>query len=221
MSRIAKFALLLALVLVSPHTAQAARKNTCTSKAGKAVLKSSGRVAQTLRSGQYYAYRFPGGTWTFCDSKAGPRSAFKSFLLDFNGQRNTGVKLFSRPGKCVALQLRPPKGGVPSVPSLDMRGKGAAGAAVHQVEFPAPGAVIKKVVLSSTCLLGIGYQSASGIRNIQLNPVIPPNVLQKTIPLSDASTDADLRALSLSGDTVSWTDAGVKKSELYSGPPPR
>ena len=221
-----RFALVIALsslaaVLAAPVAAPAARKNTCASKAGKAVLKSNGKLKQTLRSGQYYAYRFQGGTWTFCDSKAGPKSAFKSFGLDFNGQTNTGVALFSRPGRCVALQLRPPKGGYPSVPAVDMRpGKGIS-ASVHQIDFTAPGARIVKVGLSSTCLLATGYVSASGARAIQLNPVIPPNVLQERLALSEAATDADLRALSLAGDTVSWKDAGKSQVKRYSGLPPR
>ena len=219
MRRVPLLVLPLALALSAPHAAPAAKKNTCTSKAGKAVLKSNGKVAQTLRSSQYYAYRFPGGTWTFCDSKASPRSAFKSFVLDFNGQKNTGVALFSRPGRCVALQLRPPKNGVPSVPTVDMR-KGL-GASVHQIDFTAPGAQIVKVDLSSTCLLATAFVSAAGARAIQLNPVVPPNVLQERLALSEAATDADLRALSLSGDTVSWADAGMKRSKHYPGLPPQ
>ena len=61
----------------------------------------------------------------------------------------------------------------------------------------------------------------SGARSIQLNPVIPPNVLQQTITLGAQATDADLRALRLKGDDVSWTDGGVKQSRHYSGLPPR
>ena len=220
MSRFATLVLPLALILAAPHSALAAKKNACTSKAGKAVLKSNGKVAQTLRSGQYYAYRFPGGTWTFCDSKLGPRSAFKSFGLDFNGQKNTGVTLLSRPGKCVALQLRPGKGGYPSIPTVDMRKGKGIGASVNQIDFTAPGARIVKVELSSTCLLATAFVSAAGARAIQLNPVLPPNVLQERLTLSDQATDTDLKALKLSGDTVSWTDAGVKQSKQYSGLPP-
>lgn len=222
MRRFAIVVLPLALMLAAPHAAVSAKaRNTCTSTAGRAVLKSNGKVAQTLRSGQYVAYRFRGGTWTFCDSKAGLRTAFKSFGLDFNGQKNTGVALLSRPGKCVALQLRPPKNGVPSVPTVDMRKGKGVGASVHQIDFTAPGARIVSVRLSSTCLLATGYVSAAGARAIQLNPVIPPNVLQERIALSEPATDADLRGLSLSGDTVSWLDAGTKRSTRYSGLPPR
>lgn len=203
--------------------AVAASKGACSNAAAKKVLRSNGVAVQTLRSGQYTAIRFRGGTWTFCDAKAGPARRFKSFGFDFNGQRNTGVRLLSRPGKCVALQLRPGKGGYPSVPTVDMRPlRGAGeGSAVHQIDFAAPGANIVKVELSSTCLLGVAYRSVSGARAIQLNPVLPPNVLQQTIPLSAPSTDADLRALKLRGDDVTWTDAGVGQSRRYSGPAPR
>ncbi len=178
---------------------------------------------QKLHSGQYYAFGFRGGGWTFCDAKAGPRRRFKSFNFDFNGQRNKGVRLLSRPGRCVALQLRPGKGGYPSVPTVDMRPVPGAGgsASVRQIDFTAPGASVVKVALSSTCLLGIAYRSVSGARSIQLNPIVPPNVLQQTIPLSASATDADLRSLTLKGDDVSWTDAGAKQSRRYSGPPPR
>lgn len=218
-----RLALLLPLVLLIavPQAAQAAKKNACTTASGKKTVKADGKVLQTLRSGQYYAYRHPGGTWTFCNSKGGPRSAFKSFNFDLSGQKYTGVKLLSRPGKCVALQLRARKGGVPAVPTIDWRGAGEAGAAVHQIEFTAPGATITKVELSSTCLLGTAYVSASGARAIQLNPVIPPNVLQETIRLSDKATDADLRAFKLAGDKVSWSDAGAPQSKVYSGLPQR
>jgi len=207
----------LILLIAAPHAAQAAKKNACTSASGKKIVKLDGKVLQSLRSGQYYAYRHSGGTWTFCNSKAGPKTAFKSFNFDLSGQKYTGVKLLARPGKCVALQLRPQKGGVPAVPTIDWRGAGEAGSSVHQIEFTAPGATITKVELSSTCLLGMAYVSAAGSRAIQLNPVIPPNVLQETIRLSDKSTDADLRALKLAGDTVSWTDAGEKQTKVYSG----
>ena len=96
--------------------------------------------------------------------------------------------------------------------------KGAGGsAAVHQIDFTAPGASILKTALSSTCLLGIAYRSASGARAIQLNPIVPPNVLQQTIPLGAQATDADLRSLKLKGDDVSWTDAGTRQSRRYSG----
>ena len=161
--------------------------------------------------------------WTFCDAKAGPKRRFKSFNFDFNGQRNKGVRLLSRPGKCVALELRPGKGGYPSVPTVDMRPVPGAGgsASVHQIDFTAPGASILKVALSSTCLLGIAYRSVSGARAIQLNPIVPPNVLQQTIPLRPQATDADLRSLKLKGDDVSWTDAGSPQKRHYSGLVPR
>lgn len=201
--------------------AVAASGNACTNAAARKALRTlgGGAPAQKLQSGQYVAFRFRGGTWTFCDSKAGPKRRFKSFNFDFNGQRNTGVRLLSRPGKCVALELRPGKGGYPSVPSVDMRPVTGAGgsASVHQIDFTAPGASIVKVALSSTCLLGTAYRSASGARAIQLNPVIPPNVLQQTIPLGAQATDADLRALKLDGDDVSWTDAGARQNRRYSG----
>lgn len=199
--------------------AVAATGGACTNAAAKKVLRSSGVQVQKLRSGQYFAFRFRGGTWTFCDAKAGPLRRFKSFNFDFNGQRNTGVRLLSRPGRCVALQLRPGKGGYPSVPTVDMRPVPGAGgsAAVRQIEFTAPGANVLQVGLSSTCLLGVAYRSVSGARVIQLNPIIPPNVLQQAIPLSAQATDADLRSLSLKGDDVSWTDAGAKQSRRYSG----
>lgn len=224
MHRVALAAVLSIVVLAAGVTpAVAASGNACTNAAAKKVLRSSGTPLQTLRSGQYVAFRFRGGTWTFCDAKAGPKRRFKSFNFDFNGQRNTGVRLLSRPGKCVALQLRPGKGGYPSVPSVDMRAVPGAGgsSAVHQIDFTAPGASVLKVALSSTCLLATAYRSASGARSIQLNPVIPPNVLQQKLPLSAQATDADLRALKLAGDEVTWTDAGVRQRLRYSGPPPR
>lgn len=59
------------------------------------------------------------------------------------------------------------------------------------------------------------------VQGDQLNPVIPPNVLQERIALTEASTDADLRALSLSGDTVSWKDAVKKQVKRSSGLPPQ
>jgi hypothetical protein len=204
-------------------SAAAAAGNACTNAAAKKALRSNGVQLQKLRSGQYYAFGFRGGGWTFCDAKAGPKRRFKSFNFDFNGQRNTGVRLLSRPGRCVALQLRPGRGGYPSVPTVDMRPVPGAGgsASVRQIDFTAPGASVIKVALSSTCLLGIAYRSVSGARSIQLNPIVPPNVLQQTIPLSAPATDADLRSLALKGDDVSWTDAGAKQSRKYSGLPPR
>ncbi len=204
MHRIALAAALTIVVLVAGVTpAVAASGTACTNAAAKKVLRSSGTQLQKLRSGQYFAFRFRGGTWTFCDAKAGPQRRFKSFNFDFNGQRNTGVRLLSRPGKCVALELRPGRGGYPSVPSVDMRAVPGAGgsSAVHQIDFTAPGASILKVALSSTCLLATAYRSASGARAIQLNPVIPPNVLQQKLPLSAQATDADLRALTLRATT--------------------
>jgi hypothetical protein len=220
MHRIALAAGLSILALAAGVTpAVAAKGNACTNAAAKKVLRSSGSQTQKLRAGQYFAFGFRGGGWTFCDAKAGPARRFKSFNFDFNGQRNTGVRLLARPGKCVALQLRPGKGGYPSVPTVDMRPIAGAGgsSSVHQIDFTAPGADIVKVALSSTCLLGAAYRSVSGARAIQLNPIVPPNVLQQTIPLGAQSTDADLRALKLKGDDVSWTDAGVKQSRRYSG----
>jgi len=202
------------LLLALPSSAQAKSKNICTSAAGKAKLKSDGSKLQTLRSGQYYAYRFKGGTWTFCDSKrASVNKAFKSFFYDFDNQKNTGVKLFSRPGKCVVLQLKPRSTGYPSLPAVDMRPTGgAAGSTIHQIDFQAPGARVVSVELSSTCLLGIGYVSADGSRHIQLNPIIKSAVQRQSINLSDKATDADLRTLTLSGNKASWTDAGVDQS---------
>lgn len=199
--------------------AVAAKGNACTNAAARKVLRTNGAQLQKLQSGQYFAFRFRGGSWTFCDAKAGPARRFKSFNFDFNGQRNTGVRLLARAGRCVALELRPPKGGYPSVPTLDMRPVAGAGisASVHQIDFTAPGARIGKVALSSTCLLGVTYRSASGARAIQLNPITPPNVLQQTIQLSAQATDADLRSLKLKGDDVSWTDAGIRQSRHYSG----
>ncbi len=220
MHRIAPAAALTILVLAAGATpAAAASGSACTNAAAKKVLRSNGTQLQKLRSGQYFAVRFRGGTWTFCDSKAGPRRRFKSFNFDFNRQRNTGVRLLSRPGRCVALELRPGKGGYPSVPSVDMRPVTGAGgsSAVHQIDFTAPGASVLKVALSSTCLLGVAYRSVIGTRAIQLYPVIPPNVLQPRIPLSPQATDADLRSLTLKGDDVRWKDAGTPKSLRYSG----
>ena len=224
MHRVAPAAILTTLALAAGSTpAGAASTNACTNAAAKKILRSSGAQVQQLRSGQYFAFRFRGGAWTFCDSKAGPRRRFKSFNFDFNGQRNTGVRLLSRPGKCLALELRPGKGGYPSVPSVDMRAVPGAGgsSAVHQIDFTASGASVLKVALSSTCLLATAYRSVNGTRSIQLNPVIPPNVLQQKLPLSAQATDADLRALKLAGDEVTWTDAGVRQRLRYSGPPPR
>lgn len=216
------FVLPLVAMIAAPQTASAAKKNNCTSSNGKKTVKSDGPVRQTLRSGQYYAYRHKGGTWTFCNTKGAPKNAFKTFNYDFNEQANVGVRLLSRPGKCVALQLRPSKsGGYPSVPTVDMRaGKGISSSAT-QIEFAAPGATVVKTALSSTCLLASAYISTDGGRKIQLNPIIGPNVVQETIRLSDKATDADLKALSLSGDKVTWSDAGVKQSKVYSGLPPR
>jgi hypothetical protein len=199
--------------------AVAAKQGACTNAAARKVLRADGVQLQKLRAGQYFAFRFRGGTWTFCDAKAGPARRFKSFNFDFNGQHNTGVRLLGRAGKCVALELRPGKGGYPSVPTVDMRRVVGAGgsASVHQIDFTAPGASITKVALSSTCLLGIAYRSVSGARAIQLNPITPPNVLQQTIQLSAQATGADLRSLKLKGDDVSWTDAGIRQSRHYSG----
>lgn len=224
MNRLVTLAVLLAAALAAAAPAASARRaDACTNAAAKTTLRSSGKQVKTLRSGQYYAFGFRGGTWTFCDAKAGPKRRFKSFGFDFNGQRNTGVRLLSRPGRCVALELRPGKGGYPSVPTVDMRPVAGAGlgAAVHQIDFTAPGATIARTVLSSTCLLGIAYRSVSGARSIQLNPVIPPNVLQQTITLGAQATDADLRSLKLKGDDVSWTDGGARQSRHYAGLPPR
>jgi len=200
----------------------AAKSTACTNAAARKVLEINGVRTQTLRSGQYTAFGFRGGSWTFCDAKAGPARRFKSFNFDLNGQRNTGVRLLSRPGRCVALQLRPGKGGYPSVPTVDMRPVAGAGgsASVRQIDFAAPGASIVKTALSSTCLLGVAYRSVSGARAIGLFPIVPPNVIQQTIPLAAQATDADLRSLALKGDDVSWTDAGVKQSRHYSGRQP-
>ena len=214
--------LALLLLLAAPGSAAAAKKtSTCTSKAGKAVLKTYGKPVQTLASGQYRAYRVKGGTWTFCDGKRPVKSAFKSYSFDFDGQTNTGVRLYSRPGKCVALQLKPSGNGYPQVPTVDMRPSAAqSGSSINQIDRAAPGARIVKIELSSTCLVVTAYVSAAGARTIQLNPILPPNVLQDKIALSAESTDADLKALSLDGDKISWTDNGVKQSKTYSGLPP-
>lgn len=213
-------AILLPALLLCAPAAGAKQKNLCTSKSGKAFLKAGGKkTLQTLRSGQYYAYRQQGGVWTFCDSKASARSGFKSFGYDGDGQHYTGVRLLSRPGRCVALQLKPRAGGIPAVPTVDMRKGGGTGSSVQQIDFRTPGARIVKVALSSTCLLGVGYTSADGSRHIRLSPVLPPNVLNDQINLSPSSTDADLKALSLSGDDVRWTDAGIKQSKHYAGLP--
>lgn len=195
----------------------------CTNAAARKVLKTNGVKTQTLRSGQYVEFGFKGGTWTFCDAKAGPARRFKTFNFDFDDQRNKGARLLSRPGRCVALQLRPGKGGYPSVPTVDMRPVVGAGgsASVRQIDFAAPGATIVKTALSSTCLLGVAYRSVSGARAIQLFPIVPPNVIQQTIPLASQATDADLRSLRLKGDDVSWTDAGVGQSRHYTGLPER
>jgi hypothetical protein len=199
--------------------AAAAKGSACTNTAARKVLRGNGPQLQKLRSGQYFAFHFRGGSWTFCDAKAGPARRFKSFNFDFNGQRNTGVRLLSRPGRCLALELRPGKGGYPSVPTVDMRPVPGAGgsASVRQIDFTAPGANILKTALSSTCLLGVAYRSLSGTRAIQLNPIVPPNVLQQTIQLGAQATDADLRSLKLKGDDVRWTDAGRAQSRHYSG----
>jgi hypothetical protein len=220
MYRLAFAAGLTCLVLafgVAP--AVAASGGACTNAAAKKVLRGNGKQLQKLRSGQYFAFGFRGGSWTFCDAKAGPARRFKSFNFDFNGQHNKGVRLLSRPGRCVALQLRPGKGGYPSIPTVDMRAVKGAGtsASVHQIDFTAPGASIVRVALSSTCLLGIAYRSVSGTRAIQLNPIVPPNVLQQTIPLGPQATNGDLRSLRLKGDDVSWTDAGTPQHRRYSG----
>lgn len=223
MHRLALAVALTTLALAGGATpAVAAKGGACTNAAAKKVLRSYGVQVQKLRSGQYFAFRFRGGSWTFCDAKAGPARRFKSFNFDFNGQRNTGVRLLSRPGKCVALELRPGKGGYPSIPTVDMRPVTGAGgsSAVNQIDFTAPGATVVKVALSSTCLLGTAYRSASGARLIQLNPILPPNVLQQKIPLGEQSTDADLRSLKLNGDDVSWTDGGAAQRRRYSGLPP-
>lgn len=201
--------------------AAAAKSNACTNAAAKKVLKTNGVKTQTLRSGQYVAFGFKGGTWSICDAKAGPARRFKTFNFDLDGQHNTGVRLLSRPGRCVALQLRPRKGGYPSLPTVDMRPAGSGGSAgVQQIDFSAPGATVVRTELSSTCLLGVAYRSVSGARAIQLAPIVPPNVIQQKIPLGAQATDADLRALRLKGDDVSWTDGGVKQSRHYSGLPP-
>lgn len=214
-------ALLALAVFAAP--AAAARGGACTNAAAKKVLRSNGKQIQTLRSGQYFAFAFRGGSWTFCDSKAGPARRLQSFNFDLNGQRNTGVRLLSRPGRCVALELRPGAGGYPSIPTVDMRPGALAGgsSSVNQIDFGAPGATVVKLALSSTCLLGTAYRSVSGARVIQLNPIIPPNVIQQKIPLSAQATDADLRALKLDGDDVSWTDAGTPQRRRYSGLPQR
>ncbi len=199
--------------------AVAAKAGACTNAAARKVLHSNGVQKQKLRSGQYFAFGFRGGTWTFCDAKAGPKRRFKTFNFDFNGQRNRGVRLRARPGRCVALELRPGKGGYPSVPTVDMRQIAGAGgsASVRQIDFAAPGATIVRTALSSTCLLGVAYRSVSGARAIQLDPILPPNVLQQTIQLGAQATDGDLRSLKLKGDDVSWTDAGTPQRRHYSG----
>ena len=51
--------------------------------------------------------------------------------------------------------------------------------------------------------------------------MIPPNVIEDRIVLSDKATDADLLHVSLVRDTVSWSDAGLTQSMHYSGLPPR
>jgi hypothetical protein len=216
-------ALVVALVLCAAPAASAKRPDRCSDATARKLLKVNGTQLQVLRSGQYRAIRYRGGTWAFCDAKAPASRRVKNFNFDLNGQRNTGVRLLSRPGRCVALELRPPKGGYPSVSTVDMRpSAGVAGAqsTVNQIDFSAPGATIVRTALSSTCLLAIAYRSVSGSRTIELNPVIPPNVLRQRIPLGPAATDADLRSLRLKGDEVRWTDAGVAQSRRYAGLPP-
>lgn len=189
-----------------------AKTNACRNASAKQWLKTFGPVLQTLRSGQYYAFRQKGGSWTFCDSKRKGRSRFKSF--SFTGT-TTGVKLLSRPGKCVALQLNPATGSPPIVPTVDMQPKETrGGSTLNWVERGAPGSRFVKVELSSTCLLGIAYLGASGSRGILLTPVIVSGPIE-TIPLSASATDEDLKALRLSGNDATWTDAGEKKSETW------
>lgn len=202
------------LLLVAAPAAEAKKAfNTCTSTVGKQWIKADGKTLQTLRSGQYYAYRHPGGTWTFCDSKRPAKKAFKTFNYEFGGQANVGVELLSQPNKCVTLRLRPSGAGYPSLPSIDMRPSGArAGSSAFQIDYTAPGATVVKAQLSSTCLLAAAYRSADGTRHIQLNTVIT-NTARQTINLSAAATDADLKSVKLSGNKVSWTDAGVAKSQ--------
>lgn len=215
-------ALLVFALGIPASTAAAKRPDACTNGAAKTTLRTSGKQLQKLRSGQYYAFRFGGGSWTICDTKAGPARRFKSFNFDLDGQRNTGVRLLSRPGRCVALELRPGKGGYPSVPTVDMRSvpNAGVGSSVNQIDFAAPGATIVRTALSSTCLLGVAYRAAAGARKILLSPILPPNVRQQTITLGEQATDADLRSLGLKGDTVTWKDAGAGKSLSYSGLPP-
>lgn len=214
-------ALPLALLVAMPAQAKPKRTDNCTSKAGKARIKTDGKVLQTLSSGQYRAYRHPGGIWTFCNGKGNAKTGFKSFSFDF-GQANTGVALYSRPGKCLALQLRPVQaGGYPIVPTLDMRAGQGTTSSMNEIENSAPGARIVKIELSSTCLLGTAYVAADGGRRIELDPIIGPNTIRDRIALSPQATDTDLRAMKLDGDDVSWSDAGATQTKHYSGVPNR
>lgn len=193
----------------------AAKTNACRNSSAKQWLKTSGPVLQTLRSGQYYAFRQRGANWTFCDSRRPGRARFKSF--SFSGTTGA-VKLLSRPNKCLALQLNAAAGSPPLVPSVDMRpAETNSTSSVNWVERGTPGSKFVKVELSSTCLLGIAYLGASGGRGILLTPVTPPAVLIDTIALSPGATDADLRAMKIDGNNVSWADAGEPKSKTYVG----
>lgn len=127
-------------------TTAGAAVNNCTSRAAQATVKKDGRTLQTLRSGQYYAYRHAGGQWTICDGKRKGRSAFGTIGLDVNGQKNTGVRLLSQAGRCLAFELRrsgPASRAIPSAPTVDMRPGKAIGGLIHPIDFTALAAFVR------------------------------------------------------------------------------
>ncbi len=193
-------------------------KSACTSRAGKAAAKKQGgKILQTLRSGQYYAYRQPQGNWTFCDGRRPVKRAFQTTTVSLGGQaNNVGVALYSQRGRCVALTLRPQGTGFPIIAAVDMNPKDKpSGATLFPIDQGAPGARVVKSQLSSSCLLAAAYVSADGSRHIQLNGLTGSYTDQVQIDLSPSATDTDLGALSVSGNDVSWTDAGVKNTRHY------
>lgn len=196
--------------------AVAKRANVCASSAAKKAVNGTGKGVKTLKSGQYYAFGTSGG-WMACNGGARSLStALKTFTIpNPSGQTNLGVKLYSRPNRCLVLALKPDGPGYYSFAALDMRKKGASRATKSfLVDGGNSGASVVKAQLSSTCVFAFGYRDSSGARHIQINPVTGRGK-QAVIDLSTKATDADLRAFSIKGNNITWSDGGVKQTRPY------
>ncbi len=212
-------ALSLAAGLAVTATPAAAKRqaNVCAGSAAKKAVAGPGKRVQTLRSGQYYAFGTAGG-WTACNGRSGSlRNAFAPFRIpNLDGQTNLGAGLYSRPNRCLVLALKPDGPGYYSFVSLDMRSRKRSLGATRNfpVDGNNTGASVVKSQLSSTCIFAAAYRGADGSRHIQIDPIIGKGG-QTLINLSSAATDADLRAFSIKGNNITWSDAGVKQTKPY------